>query len=117
VFQIFVAVACDQLWCSRNKAHHDKLVPNALVISATINKLVLEHHSAWSTTLIRNPKVWQKPSSLLYKVNYDTAIRPSFLAQATVIINSSGVVIKCSSLISSPCLALFGEAKAALLSV
>jgi len=88
-----------------------------LVISATINKLVLEHHSAWFTTLIRNPEVWQKPSSPFYKVNYDTAIRPSFLTQAAVIINSSGAVIKCSSLISSLCLALFGEARATLLAV
>jgi len=117
MFQIFAAVACDQLWFSRNKAHHDKLVTNALVISATINKLVLEHHSAWSTTLIRNPEVWQKLNSPLYRVNYDTTIRPSFLAQTAVIINSSGAVIKCSSVISSPCLALFGEVGAALLAV
>jgi len=88
-----------------------------LVISATINKLVLEHHSAWFTTLIRNPEVWQKPSSPFYKVNYDTTICPSFSAQVAVIKNFSGAVIKCSSLISSPCLALFGEARAALLAV
>jgi hypothetical protein len=81
MFQIFVAVACDQLWFSRNKAHHNKLVPNALTISATINNLVLEHHSAWSSSLIRNPEVWQKPCSPFYKVNYDTAIRPSFSAK------------------------------------
>jgi hypothetical protein len=44
MFQIFAAVAYDQLWFSRNKAHHDNHVPNALLISATINKLILEHH-------------------------------------------------------------------------
>jgi hypothetical protein len=60
MFQIFAAVACDQLWFLRNKAHHDNPVPNALVISSTINKLVLEHHLAWSSTLIRNPEVWKK---------------------------------------------------------
>lgn len=56
-FQIFAAVACDQLWFSRNKAHHDHVVPNALAISATINKLVLEHFSAWSSTLLRSLEV------------------------------------------------------------
>jgi hypothetical protein len=89
MFQIFAAVACDQLWFSRNKAHHDNHVPNALVISATINKIVLEHHSDWSTTLIKNPEVWKKPSSPFYKINYDTSIHPSFSAQAAVIRNSS----------------------------
>jgi hypothetical protein len=115
MFQIFAAVACDQLWFSRNKAHHDKIVPNALTISTTINKLVLEHHSAWSSSLIRTPKIWQKPYSSFYKVNYDTAIRPSFSAQAAVLRNISGSVIGCCSLISPPCSALFGEARVALL--
>jgi hypothetical protein len=116
MFQIFAAVACDQLWFLRNKAHYDNLVPNALVISANINKIALEHHSAWSTSLIRNPKVWKKPSSPFYKINYDTAIRLSFLAQAAVIRNSSGAIIKCSSIIRSPNITLFGEARAAFIS-
>jgi hypothetical protein len=89
MFQIFAAVACDQLWFSRNKAHYNNHVPNALVISATINKIVLEHHSDWSTTLIKNPEVWKKPSPPFYKINYDTSIHPSFSAQAAVIKNSS----------------------------
>jgi hypothetical protein len=117
MFQIFATVACDQLWFSRNKAHHDNLVPNALVISANINKIVLEHHSAWSTSLIRNPEVWKKPSSPFYKINYNTAIRLSFLAQAAVIRNSSGAIIKFSSIIRSPNITLFGEARVALLAV
>jgi hypothetical protein len=90
-------------------------VPNALAISATINKLVLEHFSAWSSKLLRSPKVWMRPNFPFFKINYDTAIRPSFSAQGAVIRNSSGVVIHCSSFISSPCSALIGEARAALL--
>jgi hypothetical protein len=116
MFQIFAAVACDQLCFSRNKAHHDKLVPNALAISATINNLVLKHYSAWSSSLIRNPEVWQKPCSPFYKVNYNTAICP-FSAQAAVIKSFSESVISCSSIISSPCSTLFGEARAALLAI
>jgi hypothetical protein len=67
--------------------------------------------------LIRNPEVWKKPTFPFYKINYDIAIRPSFSAQATVIRNSSVVVIKCNSLISSPFTTLFGEARATLLVV
>lgn len=49
LFQIFVSVACDSIWFARNKAHHDNIVPNALDLSATINRTVLEHHSAWAS--------------------------------------------------------------------
>jgi hypothetical protein len=45
MFQIFAAVTCDYLWFIRNKAHHEDLILNALVISSTINKTVLEHQS------------------------------------------------------------------------
>jgi hypothetical protein len=38
LFQIFAAIACDYLWFIKNKAHHDGLIPNALVISSTINR-------------------------------------------------------------------------------
>jgi len=48
-FQIFVVVACDYLRFTRNKAHHDDTIPNALFISTTINKNALEHYSAWTT--------------------------------------------------------------------
>jgi hypothetical protein len=75
----------------------------------------LEHHSAWSSSLIRSPEIWQKPCLPFYKVNYDTAIRPTFSAQAAVVRNFSGSVIGCSSIISPPCSALYGEARAALL--
>lgn len=46
-FQIFAAVACDQIWFARNKAHHENLVPNAMIISAKINRLSNEHYGAW----------------------------------------------------------------------
>jgi hypothetical protein len=74
----------------------------------------LELHSAWSTTLRQNLEVWQKLCPPFYKVNYDTAIRP-FSAQAAVVRNFFGSIIGCSSLISSLCSALYGEARAALL--
>jgi hypothetical protein len=45
----------------------------------------------------------------------DTAIRPSFSAQATVVRSFSGSIIGCRSFISPPCSALYGEARAALL--
>jgi exonuclease III len=56
-FQIFAMVACDHIWFSRNKAHHEDLVPDALAISAHINKLVQEHFLAWKSSLPRIPEV------------------------------------------------------------
>jgi hypothetical protein len=43
MFQIFVAVAvaCDYLWFISNKAHHEGHTLNAIVISSTINKTIL----------------------------------------------------------------------------
>jgi hypothetical protein len=117
LFQIFAAVACDSIWFARNKAHHDNIIPNALDLSATINRIVLEHHSAWASLQSPPSAVWQKPCSPFFKINYDTAIRDSFSAQAAVCRDSAGSIIKCSSLISSPCSAIYGEASAALLAV
>jgi hypothetical protein len=73
-------VACDQLWFSKNKAHHEDLIPTAMVISAPTNKLALEHHFVWSSKLIKTPEVWKMPHFPYLKVNYDTAIRGSFSA-------------------------------------
>jgi hypothetical protein len=117
LFQIFAAVACDSIWFARNKAHHDNIIPNALDLSATINRTVLEHHSAWASLQPLPSVVWQKPCSPFFKINYDTAIRDSFSAQAAVCRDSAGSIIQCSSLISSPCSAIYGEAFAALLAI
>lgn len=48
-------------------------------------------------------------------MNYDTAIRTTFFAQAVICRDSTDSIIKCTSLISSPYSALYGEATAALL--
>jgi hypothetical protein len=116
LFQIFVVdVACDYLWFIRNKAHHDGLILNALIISFTINKTVLEHHSAWKTKLVPSCKVWKSPPSFSFKINYDTTIQDTFSAQVAVCRDSSGSIIKCVSFISSPCSPIYGEAFAAFL--
>jgi hypothetical protein len=78
LFQIFAVVECDQLWFARNKAYHDDLVSNALVISTTINKISKEHHFAWKNKSALPLAVWSKPNPPFYKINYDTAIRASF---------------------------------------
>jgi len=79
-FQIFADVACDYLWFTRNKVYHDGTIPNALLISTTINKTALE--------------VWKSPSPPFFKINYDTAIRATFSAQVAVCRDSIGSIIK-----------------------
>jgi hypothetical protein len=37
LFQIFSMVACNNIWHSRNKAHHDGWIPNTLSISTVVN--------------------------------------------------------------------------------
>jgi hypothetical protein len=103
------------LWFLRNKAHHDDLIPNALIISSTINKTVLEHQFAWKTKLAPIPDVWRSPSPPYLKINYDTTIRDTFSTQSAICRDSTGSIIRCISLISSPCSAIYGEALAALL--
>jgi len=48
LFQIFMEMACDNIWRSRSKAHHDGWIPNALSLSAAINKTSHIHFSAWT---------------------------------------------------------------------
>jgi hypothetical protein len=115
LFQLFATIACDQIWIARNKALHEDIVPNALVISYTINWIVKLHHSSWSNKLAPELTVWEKPYSSCFKINYDVAIRPDFLAQATVCRDSFGTIIGCSTIINSPCAPVYGEAKATFL--
>jgi hypothetical protein len=114
-FQIFVAVAYDYLWFIRNKAYHDGIILNALIISTTINKTTLEHFSAWKTKYNKTPDVWKSPSPPYFKINYDTAIKTSFFAQAAVCRDSTGSIIKCTCIISSHCSVFYGEVTAAFL--
>jgi hypothetical protein len=117
LFQIFATIACDQIWYARNKALHEELVPNALVISSTINRIVKNHHSAWINKLVPHQAIWKKPSPPFYKINYDTTIRQFFSAQAAVCRDSTGSIIQCSTIISPPCTAVYSEATAALFAV
>jgi hypothetical protein len=79
LFQIFVAVACDYIRFVRNKAHHDGLIPNAIVIFTAINKTVLEHYFAWRSKQVIIKEVWKHPSPY-FKINHDTTIWDSFSA-------------------------------------
>jgi hypothetical protein len=93
---------------SRNMAHHDKVIPNALNLPATINKLVLEHYSAWSTTLRPTLRYGRNFALLFIR---STMLRLSDLFCASCSFRSfSGSIIGCRSLISPPCSALYGEA-------
>jgi hypothetical protein len=114
-FLIFAIVACNYLWFTGNKAHYDDIIPNALIISTTINKTTLEHYSEWTIKYDKTPEVWKSHSPPYLKINYDTVIRTTFSTQVAICKDSTSSIITCTSLISSPCSALYGEATAALL--
>jgi hypothetical protein len=115
LFQIFAMVACDNIWRSRNKAHHDGWIPNALSLSVAINKTSRIHFSAWANKIAPVLQVWTRPDPLCFKIIYDTAIRNTISAQAAVCRDSSRTIIHTFINISPPCTPLYGEASAALL--
>jgi hypothetical protein len=67
-----------------NKAYHEGFIPNAFVVSFTINKTILEHHAAWKNTLAISREVRMPPSHIFFKINYDTAIRDTFFVEVAV---------------------------------
>jgi hypothetical protein len=57
-----------------HKALHKALVPNAMYVSAAINRLAKEHFAAWSHKNGHSNATSSKPEPLSHKINYDTAI-------------------------------------------
>jgi hypothetical protein len=89
-FQIFVSVACDILWFYRNKTLHDEVSFDARSVLAHINKISLEHFQAWHSSSPVLMEKWISPPLSRVKINFDTAIRDSFSAQAAVCRDSTG---------------------------
>jgi hypothetical protein len=115
LFQIFAMVACDHIWRSRNKAHHDGWIPNALSISVAVNQTSRIHFLAWTNKTAHVRQVWKKPEPRCLKINYDTAIKSNFSAQTAICRDSTGAIIQTISRISPPCTPLYGEATTVLL--
>jgi hypothetical protein len=115
LFQIYAVGLCDLLWFSRNKAFHDGIIPNISLLASSIKKTALAHFAAWSSKASNIVEVWSPPAKGSFKINFDTAIKGNFSAQAAVCRDSNGKIIKAISQISPPCDPNFGEALAALL--
>jgi hypothetical protein len=113
-FQIFASVTCDLLWTHQNKAYHEGISFDALTLSRTINKVALDHYKAWKAFTFE-PKIekWNPPVPSYFKINFDTAIRDNFSAQAVVCRNHQGKILKTEYLINLPCTPNVGEALAA----
>jgi len=111
-------VACGLLWTHRNKAFHEGSSFDALTLSCTVNKVALDHYRAWKV-LNSAPSIekWIPPDPSYFKINFDTAIRANFSAQAVVCRNSQGKILQTESIISLPCTPNEGEALAAQLAI
>jgi hypothetical protein len=72
------------MWFYRNKAFHDGLTFDALKVSAHINKIAFEHFQAWNSVSDAPVEKWIPPAPNWIKINFDTAIRDNFSAQAAV---------------------------------
>jgi hypothetical protein len=79
-----------------------------------INKIVLEHQSAWKIKLSASIETWPLPYAPYFKINFDTTIRDNLSAQAAVCEDSIDHFIKGFSYIRPPCDLISGEALAAL---
>jgi len=92
-----------------------------LVFVSSITKLSLEHFAAWRSiySLVFGyvSQKWTHPLEGSYKINFDTAIRRYFSAQAAICRNSHGRIVKALSQISPLCDPdpVYGEALAARL--
>lgn len=105
------------MWFNRNKAYHDGLIPNVLVLAKSIKQIALEHYHAWSSVSLPVKEKWT-PSPLpplegFFKIDFDTAIRPEFSVQAAVCRDSTGVIINVVSQINPPCDPTYGKTLAA----
>lgn len=109
LFQIFASVACDLLWFYRNKSHHDGSSQEPLSISMTINKVTLDHQTAWSSKLIPQVEKWISPPLNWYKINFDTAMKNNYSAQVVVCQNNEGKIICMVSQLSDSCSSNVGE--------
>jgi hypothetical protein len=89
---------------------------DAIQVFHHINRISMEHFIAWYSTPPPLER-WQPPISPDYKINFDTAIRDTFSAQAAVCHNHQGHIISMLSHINSPCRPNYGEALATSLVV
>jgi len=85
-------------------------------LSRQINKVSLEHSIAWQhLSDLSVVEKWTPPPSSTFKINFDTAIRDTFSAQAAVCRDDHGQINKMDTQISPPCHPNMGEALAAKL--
>jgi len=57
-FQIFAAVTYDLLWFHRNKAFHNGLSFDAIILSKTITKTYHQRCDAWTHKMHSTPEKW-----------------------------------------------------------
>jgi hypothetical protein len=103
-------VLCDRLWFCRNKAIHEGTIPDISQLALSIKKTASAHAAAWGSVAVTEEQAWNPPLEGHYKLNFDTAIRDHFSAQAAVCRDHTGV-----SHISLPYTLAYGEAQGALL--
>jgi hypothetical protein len=115
LFQIFSSVLCDRLWFCRNKAIHEGTIPDISKLALSIKKTASAHAAAWGSVAATEEQAWSPPLEGHYKLNFDTAIRDHFSAQAAVCRDHTGAIVKAISQISPPCTPAYGEAQGALL--
>jgi hypothetical protein len=94
-FQIFTVVSCDLLWFHRNKVAHGGIIPDILVLEASIKKTTLDHFNTLKLSLSLSR--WSPPLVRSFKINFDTTIRETFLSQAAVCRDSNGIILKALS--------------------
>jgi hypothetical protein len=110
-------VAYDILRFYINKAFYDRASFDARFVMMHINKISLEHFQAWHSSSQTLEEKWTPPPPNLVEINFDTAIRDSFSAQAAVCLNDKGHIIHATSQISQSCTPNEGEAMAAQLAI
>lgn len=118
-FQLFVAVACDQIWMWRNRVRLNPFtIIDPLSLSNSINCLAKEHSHAWSDSkfIIHHSARSSLQNQALYRIQYDAAVWQHFFMPAVVCLDQNNKIMAAKTQIlpeiSSP---ISAEAYAALL--
>lgn len=65
-------------------AAHDGITPDVLGVAGSIKKTALKHLAAWKACTLPVKEKWFPPIVGSFKINFNTAIRDTFSAQAAV---------------------------------
>jgi hypothetical protein len=105
----------DQIWCARNNKVHNNVFPDIPCVLGKIQRSISNHLRAWSD--LEQCDSWCCPPLGAFKLNFDVAVRSSYMVAGAVISDHEGEMIFASAKLLPLLDINAGEAQAALLAL